>query len=306
MQDALTAERAVVHVLPTEPLRVGQFSRPAGRGDVQASDFEAIAAWRRWMRGQGIAESTIRGYTYGVFRLFSEFVEGPLESATEDHVAAFMASLSKHGGARVQYFRGLRSFFRYCHARGLIGLDSTAGLRVRKLPRKPPIALTEEELIRYLIAAAWRHPRRAWALMLAFGLGTRRMELTEIRPEDVQGGVVHLRNCKYGKERRVEIGPIARAALEELRPWYNGTVLGGVKKAQITEWAHQAAVDSGLLPKVHGHVAHVLRASFATYLLRHGVAVEVVRDLMGHESIATTNVYASVEPEERRKAVDLL
>jgi hypothetical protein len=44
--------------------------------------------------------------------------------------------------------------------------------------------------------------------MLAFSLGTRRMELAAIRPEDVQGDVIHLRNCKCGKERRVELGPL--------------------------------------------------------------------------------------------------
>jgi site-specific recombinase XerD len=269
--------------------------------------FELIARWRRWLNAQGLAAETIHLYSYSVFRLLTEQVDGPPTNATEDHVSAFLASLGHRATARTLYMRGMRSFFRYLHAREIIARDPTVGLKPRKPRHRPAVALTDDELIRYFIAAWARHPRRAWALMLCFGAGLRRMEAAAIRPEDIQGDVLEIRLAKYGKSRRVELSRYARVALDELRPWYNnGSVLGGIDRRTLTEWARQAAVDSGLLPKVRGRVHHVLRASFATHLLRNGAPVQVVRDLLGHESIMTTNSYAAVEPEERRRAVGLL
>jgi integrase len=269
-------------------------------------DLDLVARWMAWLAAQDLAPDTIRLYSYGVFRLLTEQVKGPMETVTEDHIVAFLGSMKDRAKAKVQYMRGIRSLCRYAHARGEIPTDPAVGIRLRKPRRPPPIALEEDELLRYFLAAAWRSPRRAWTLMAAFGLGTRRMELAAIRPEDIQEGVVFLRTCKYGKQRRVEMSHYAAAALAELRPWYNGTVLGGLDRRTITEWAHQAAVDSGLLPKVRGRVAHVLRASFASHLLRQGVPVQVVRDLMGHENIATTNDYAATLSGDRRQAVGRL
>jgi site-specific recombinase XerD len=266
-------------------------------------DLELIARWCQWLSARGLSPHTVRLYSYGVFRLFTEHVQGPISSATEDHVVAFLEGVKDRSSAKVQYMRGIRSLFHYAVRRGAVAQDPTTEIRLRKPRRLPPVALDEHELVRYFIAAAWRDPRRAWALMAAFGLGTRRMELAAVRPEDVQDGEVLLRECKYGKQRRVELSRYAAVALEELRPWWNGTVLGGLSKDTITRWAHEAAVDSGLLPKVRGRVAHVLRASFITHLLRNGVPVQVVRDLAGHENIATTNEYAATLSGDRRRAV---
>ncbi len=241
-----------------------------------------------------------------MFRLIWERRIENLSQINEENVIAFLASVGKRSNAKMLYARGIRSLVRFLVRRNVITDDLAEAFQVKR-PKKPPtVALTEDELVRLLIAAAWRDPRRAWALMLTFGIGARRMEVEAIRPEDVQSDVVHLRHCKGGKERRVELSPIARVALEELRPWYNGTVLGGIRRQMITEWAHRAAEDAGLLEKVRHRPAHVLRASFITYLLQRGIAVQVVRDLVGHENIATTNDYAAVFSEDRRRAVEKL
>jgi site-specific recombinase XerD len=272
--------------------------------EASVGDFEVVVRWMDWLQARELSEATIRLYSYGVFRLLTEQRIARIDAVTEEHVVAFLKSIGNRSVAKRAYLRGIRSLCSYALARGEIRADPTAGLALRKVRRPPKVALTEEELFRYLMAAYAQSPRRAWTLMLVFGTGTRRMEAASIMPDDVQGGEVHLRVCKYSKQRRVPLGPYALFALEQLRPWYNGTVLGGIGPQTITEWAHQAAVDSGLLPKVRGRVAHVLRASFATHLLRQGVPVHVVRDLLGHENIATTNEYAAAsEDGEKRAAV---
>jgi site-specific recombinase XerD len=268
-------------------------------------DFSTIADWLRWLHAQGYSDATIRLYSYGTFRLLSEQVQGDLGTITEAHVTAFLSSLGTRATARSQYFRGIRSLCSYLARHGVLPSDPTIGLRLRKPRHRPPVRLDAEELTRYLVAAAWRHPRRAWTLMLVYGLGARRSEVAGIMPSDVLGDEVILHG-KGGKQRSVGLGPLATAALEELRPWWNGTVLGGIDPQTITAWAHQAAVDSGLYGKVQRRTAHVLRASFISYLLDQGVPIHVVRDLAGHENIATTSGYAVSLSQDRRRAVELV
>jgi site-specific recombinase XerD len=266
---------------------------PSSRVLDDMGEFDLLARWVEWLEARDLSEATVGLYCYGVFRLF-RFLRFPSPSGVTEHdINAFLRSLGHRAPSKVIYYRGIRSAFRYWHRKGWIPNDPTVDLYLRK-PRRPPrVALEESELIRYLVAAAARDPRRAWTLMLVFGLGTRRMEAAAIRPEDVGENEVRLTTCKYSKQRTVELSRYARVALEELKPWWNGTVLGGISKQTITAWAHEAAADSGLLPKVQGRVAHVLRASFASHLLANGVAIHVVRDLLGHESLNTTNDYAA-------------
>lgn len=267
------------------------------------ADWSLVNDWITVLEAQGKASDTIRLYAYGVFRLFTGEKIPETTAATEKHVARFLAGIDGHSHAKTQYARGFRSFFSYCVRRGVMAESPAAHVEPKRPRKSPKVVLEEEELFRFLMAAYDVDPRRAWSLMLMYGVGSRRMELAGITPSDVQGDEVLLRHCKGGKQRRVELGPIASFALEQLRPWYNGTVLGGISKGSITRWAYEAAKASGLYPKVRRRPSHVLRASFATHLLRRGTPVEVVRDLMGHENLATTNEYAVVIAPERRMAV---
>lgn len=259
------------------------------------------------LRARGLAEDTVRLYRTGVVRFLTEAVPPgtPFSKVTEHHCATFLAGLGNHGPARSKYLHGLRSFFSWAQRRGLVRADPTAELRVRKRKGRPQQALSKEKLFRYIMAAWDDDPKgkRAWAFLACFSLGTRRTELASIQPEDDHGESVLLRRCKGGKQRWVEIGPLARTALDSLRPWHNGTILGGIKPATLTKWAEQAAAKAGLAKELRGRSLHILRASFATHLLREGTPVHVVRDLLGHESIATTNDYAVTFEEDRRRAV---
>lgn len=270
--------------------------------------FELIAAWRRHLRAMGRAEGTIRLYTTGVNRLMIEVVEGSVATVTESHIDRMLEKLSVHHTARVQYARGFRSFFGFLLRRGLISTDPTLATEELSEPSHlPPVTLEEDELTRYMIAAANRSPRRAWAIMLTFSIGCRRGELAGIAPHDVFSDTVRLRSTKGGRVRDVELNDLARAAIEGLRPWWTeDSILGGVVPQTFTEWCHDAAVDSGLEHKVFRRPAHVLRASFITHLLRQGVPIHVVKALVGHRSIQTTQGYAPVASTEKRDAVNLL
>jgi integrase/recombinase XerD len=181
------------------------------------------------------------------------------------------------------------------------------GVKLREPPRKPAVALSDDELRQLLINAAWRdirrglHPRRAWTMMLCYALGTRREELCSITPDDVDrsAGQV-LIHGKYGKTRYVPLGPTALAALDELAPYANGNVIG-IRPQTFGHWVKEAARLSGFpRPK---HRPHTLRKTFATHLKRRGVPIDVISELLGHSSLAITQVYLATEENERRDAV---
>jgi site-specific recombinase XerD len=296
-------------MVDTPHLRVADaddIARPA-QAPRELSDFELIAAWRRHLRASEKSDATLRTYTNGVTRLMTEVVEGPVTSTTEDHIDAFLASLSRQSAAKAAYAHGLRSFFGWLHRRGHIAADPTLGVQTKKPMYSPAVLLEEDELVRLMIAAAWRSPRRAWAIMLQFSIGCRRAELAGIAPSDVLGDKVRLRKTKGGRPRMVELNELARIAIEELRPWWTpDSILGGVVPQTVTEWCHEAARDAGLYDKVAHRPSHVLRASFATHLLRGGTPIHVVKELLGHRDISTTAGYLVVVDADRRTAVQSL
>lgn len=282
-------------------------SRLGRRQPPRRSDFELIGEWRQHLRSRGLSEDTIRAYTSGVNRLGAEVVCGPILETTQAQIDQFLAGLGNRASQKVMYARGFKSFFGLYHRRGDIAKDPIGDLVVKEPEHLPAVALTEEELVRLLIAAAYRSPRRAWALMLSFSIGCRRAELAGIAPHDIVGDKVRLVRTKGRRPRLVELNDLARVAIEELRPWSTPeSILGGVVPQTVTEWAHDAAKDAGLLEKVKQRPHHVLRASFATYLLNTGTPIHVVKDLMGHKSISTTQMYAVASDSQRRDAVERL
>jgi len=264
----------------------------------------AVAEWVAWLEARGASRDTIRSYRGSVSRFLVGYVQDhPSEASTGD-VVRFLAEVGKNGPhGRRQALKGLRSAYSYWLPAGVCESDPTGLVtETRRRHRRKAVALTEEELVRYLVAAAWRDPRRAAALMVTFGLGARRSELAGIKPGDISESSVRVTG-KYGKVREIPLNQTARAGLEMLRPVYNGTILGGIKASTVTKWAHQAAKDSGLYPKVKGRVAHVLRASFISHALRNGASPVAVRDVVGHESLETTNGYSMAFAEDGADAV---
>jgi integrase/recombinase XerD len=271
-------------------------------------ELSVIHRWDRYLAALGRSESTRKAYRYAVVRFLADAMPEEIAAVTEEQVTSFLASLGAHSPAKRTYLHGLQSFFSWAERRGHVAKNPVGYLKPAP-PRRPPVvALEPEELTRLVYAAACRAPRRAWAIILCFATGTRRRELAHIAPVDVDevSRTILLRVTKGDRPRRVEIGPLAEAALEGLRPWYNGTILGGVNEQTVTSWAHQAARDAGLYEKVRHRPAHVLRASFVTALLNDGVPVQVVAGLVGHEELSTTTRYAAVTGYQRRAAVDRL
>lgn len=262
--------------------------------------------WDRFLAAQQFSPATRRNYRGGMLRFLMDACPDDFGEVSEDHITAWLSSQPPRSPVQTMYARGVKSFFAWAHRRGYLPSDPTAAVKPKK-PSHPPVAsLSDEELTRLLVAAAWREERRAWALMLQYSLGARRSEVVGLARADVdlEGRMAILRHTKYNRPREIELGRLALAALEGLQPWGRETIIG-IMPQVLTEWARHAAVEAGL-GKARNRSSHILRATFATNLLNRGIPVQVVAELLGHVDIKTTARYLATTRPQRREAVELL
>jgi len=237
------------------------------------------------------------------------------------HVAA--VSASTHGDGKpyraTSVVRGLssvRAFHRFLLREGRASRDPTAAVVRPRLPRSLPRPLSVDDVARVLT-----HPDRSAAgtrdravLETLYGAGLRVSELVGMDVDDVdlEEGSVRVLG-KGGKERDVPLGRFARDAiaayLTRVRPqlatersrsalFLNRRNGGRLTRQGVTGILGQHAAGAGIGKRVS---PHTLRHSFATHLLEGGADVRVVQELLGHASVATTQVYTLVTREHLRE-----
>ncbi|WP_425482586.1 site-specific tyrosine recombinase XerD [Agromyces salentinus] len=210
----------------------------------------------------------------------------------------------------------VRGLHRFLVDEGLIEADVSRDLRPPKLPMRLPKAISVEDVEALLAAAGGEEVvelRDAALLEVLYATGARVSEAIGLNVDDlVDGDVVRLFG-KGGKQRIVPLGSYARAALDAYlvrsRPMLSvrGTAtpalfLGvrGRRMSRQTAWEviRDAAERAGLAVAVS---PHTLRHSFATHLLEGGADVRVVQELLGHSSVATTQIYTLVTADTLRE-----
>lgn len=203
----------------------------------------------------------------------------------------------------------LRAFFRFCVEEGFVSKDPAENLTLPRRTKALPKALTHAEVESLLRMPAEATPAALCdqaVLEVAYASGLRLSELRNLRLEQVhlEEGFLSVTG-KGNKERVVPMGKAARAALERylgagrpalVTPRTPSVVFlnsKGTGFAQVTLWmrikkrAERAGIRKNITP-------HMLRHSFATHLLENGADLRVIQELLGHASIATTEVYTHV------------
>lgn len=204
----------------------------------------------------------------------------------------------------------VRTFFRHLVREGRRGDDPTEMLSGPKLRRRVPDTLTVRDVGRILEAppATDHYGVRDRAILeLAYSSGLRASELSSLTltQVDLEGGFVRVFG-KGSKERLVPLGDSARRAIDAYlgssRPRLvrarTGSALflsdRGQAISRKTIWAlvKKHAARAGLDKPVK---THLLRHSFATHLLSGGADLRAIQEMLGHASIATTQIYTAVE-----------
>jgi integrase/recombinase XerD len=203
----------------------------------------------------------------------------------------------------------LRAFYRFAEAEKLLPRNVAEHLSLPRRWKRLPKALTDDEIQRLLTAPTRDTPSDLCGqaiLELAYASGLRISELRGLRLEQLhlEAGFITVIG-KGNKERVVPVGcqavaalqrylEVARPKLVKPRSPANVFLTGrGTCFAQKTMWlrvkrrARLAGIARNISP-------HMLRHSFATHLLEHGADLRVIQELLGHASIATTEVYTHV------------
>lgn len=210
----------------------------------------------------------------------------------------------------------VRGLHRYLTDEERLDRDVTVDLIPPKLPTRLPKALTIDQVSQLLAATDGDEPDRLRdkaLLELLYATGARISEIVTLDVDDLFGGstdgttaeIVRVTG-KGSKQRMVPIGSYARDALDaylvRARPVFSSRgratpalFLGarGARLSRQNAWLRlQSAADRAQLT---AHVSpHVLRHSFATHLIQGGADVRVVQELLGHASVATTQIYTAL------------
>lgn len=242
-----------------------------------------------------------------------------LERATSSHMRRFLSTLHGRGLSARSLSRMLsswRAFYRYLAEEGRVASDPCAGLKPPKSAKHLPNALSPDEAARLLSIDGddVLTLRDRAILELFYSSGLRLSELTGLTVDriDWESGEVRVWG-KGAKERIVPVGSRALAALEAWRARRDALAAPGVAAMFITldgtplspraiqsrmrDWA----IRQGLPRHVH---PHMLRHSFASHVLQSSGDLRAVQEMLGHASIASTQVYTHLDFQYLSKVYD--
>lgn len=286
---AVPGRRGVAGTVPS--------AAPAG-----GSSLETVERFQNLLRSQERSPCTVKQYGH-IARMFLGFVGKPLETVTKQDLQAFREHLvlQRHYSKNSVYttVRGLTCLFRSFQ------LDVAEGLEAPRRPERLPRYLTEEETHR-LFEAVRDSPRdSAIVHVLAFG-GLRVGELCHLALDDLEfeRNVLHVRSGKGDKDREVVLEERSRSAIDR---YLTDRTLGGIASPRlfpvgavtVERIVRRAAQRAGIPRRV---TPHVLRHTLATALLSRGCDIRFIQKLLGHASVATTQIYTHVDTQALRDA----
>ncbi|MBI4863346.1 MAG: tyrosine recombinase XerC [Candidatus Riflebacteria bacterium] len=267
---------------------------------------------------EGSSPHTLRAYRYDLDQLLNHLESRgvTLQQASSADLRAFLLDLSRRGYDRRSQARkvaAIRSFFRFLVQGKAIARDPAVTLPGPKLGRRLPRVLSEKEMARFLdgMAATGLAGRRDRAFFeLLYASGMRVSEITGLDVTDVDLAAGHAKvTGKGGKERLCPIGATAKRHLEDYLAVRHGLVARSpalflnLRGGRLTVRGVRWVLDRHLLRLglARRFSPHALRHSFATHLLNAGCDLRTVQELLGHATVATTQVYTHTSLEKLRQ-----
>ena len=274
---------------------------------------------------KGLSPNSIAAYLSDVDKL-EQFIEhmgmeiSP-DMLSREQLSLFLAWISEMGlSARTQarILSGVKAFFHYLLMEEVIHKDPTALLEGPRLDSKLPEVLTVEEIDRLLDAIDLSHPqgRRNRAMLeTLYSCGLRVSELVELRISGIFRAEGFIRVIGKGnKERLVTISPRSLKRIDHHLMDRNALAIQSGNEdvlflnrrgkmltrnmvfTIIRELAPVAGIEKTVSP-------HTFRHSFATHLVEGGADLRAVQEMLGHESITTTEIYTHLDKAYLREAI---
>ena len=281
---------------------------------------------------RGAAENTMRSYRRDLARYAEHLAAlgiGDLAAVAERDVVAFVVGLREGSTERpplaaisvARTLAAVRGLHRFAHREGTVPVDVAREVHPPAAPRRLPKALPLYRVEQLIEACEGPEPaglRDRALLELLYSTGARISEAIGLDVDDIDAdGRTVLLAGKGGKQRIVPVGRPALAALQayrvRARPALAQRGRGtpalflnarGARLSRQSAWnaLRDAAERAGVTEPVS---PHTLRHCFATHLLEGGADIRVVQELLGHASVATTQVYTLVTLDSLREVYAL-
>ena len=300
MAEAVKAKR----ILEIQSGRTGV--RYGARKDMLVTDFMENQAREYREKGHVSYSQTLDK----IRRWIKDYGKRPtLLTVDKEFVLGFLAFMRKNGLAESTvsvYFANLNTVFNNAYKAGLMNENPIWRIETSKKPHNPQAVreyLTLAEL-RDLISARCPNEMVKKAFLFACFTGLRlsdieRLEWNQIR-DNGEGLQVEARMIKTG---RLVYVPLSANAVAQLPERKDGRVFDLPSRFQIGDDIRLWVERSGIGKKITFHCS---RHTYATILLTYGADIYTVSSLLGHANIATTQIYANIIDEKKRKAVDMV
>lgn len=272
---------------------------------------------------RGLSDNSIVAYELDFNRLKTYMEEHQIDvvHATFDDLQAFVFETFKDiNSAKTQarLLSSIHSFYRFLLYHRYIEQDPSELLEMPRVEKHLPEVLSLEEIDAMIAQIDMSKPeghRNRAIIEMLYGSGLRVSELTELRLSNIYRKEGYMRILGKGsKQRLVPISPVAD---EQFGYWLKDRSQLDIKpeasdiaflnhygrqltRAMIFTIVKRLAEAAGIRKTIS---PHTLRHSFATHLLQNGADLRIIQQLLGHESIVTTEIYTHVNIQDLREAV---
>lgn len=244
------------------------------------------------------------------FFLFSkiQFQIEDIGVVTHFHVRSWLADMKEYKMLPRTINRKistLNSFFNFLMRQNIVAKNPVKLLHAQKLPSKLPVFLQESEAKKLLEKGDFEnHFNGATERMiceLLYATGIRRSELLELKENDIEWGVKQIRVLGKGnKERLIPVSDVLLDGIKDYLaqkrelPVYDDNYLLNLPTGKPLYAGYVYRTVNKYLKEVttlQKKSPHVMRHSFATHLLNNGANIQAIKDLLGHTSLAATQIY---------------
>lgn len=269
---------------------------------------------------KSLSGNTVEAYLKDINK-FTDYLEKngfskkPTE-VTQEKIREFIDFINELGmsaSSQARALSGIKSFFKFLLVQDEIDRDPSSMIETPKIGRKLPVVLTPHEIEALIMAidlGAETGYRNRSILEVLYGCGLRVTELVSLRLTDVHfdEGFIKVQG-KGNKERLIPMGQKAKDAIIAYIQNYRGTLkierkdenvlfLNRRGKKMTRVMIFTIIKDLAIKIDLQKNISpHTFRHSFATHLMEGGADLRAIQDMLGHESITTTEVYTHLDKE---------
>ena len=302
--------------------------RTSARREEDQDRFDrSVEDYLAYLRGvRNMSPNTVRSYETDL-RAYAAWVrrEGVMPHAvTHRQLRGYLAELSRAGySSRTlnRHLSSIRGLYRWMVSQELVTADAAAALASPKIGRSLPRTMTDEDVRRLMDTCeedGLEGPRDRAFLELLYASGARISEIAQLDVGDIDYAQAQVR--LFGKGSKERVVPLYAKALEavsryaaEVRPLLAARRKDGEKtKALFVSTRGNRMSAAALRDRFERHVRmaglegditpHAMRHTYATELLSGGADLRSVQELLGHESLATTQIYTHLSVERLKEA----